>query len=99
LLNRKGSEEAKLKKADQAFEGYFIYTLLKEMQKTTGKKEGLFGKGPGGDVYQHFFHQALADKLSTERNGIGLTKFLMDAFHKRGSHVKHLNLEGGMTDK
>jgi len=83
LLSKNGaSEEAKLKKAAQAFEGYFVYTLLKEMQKTT-PKGSMFGKGTGGEVYEHLFQQALADKLSTSQNGIGLTKFLMNELQRR----------------
>jgi len=79
-----GGDEAKLKKAAQAFESYFVFTLLKEMQKTTPGK-GMFGKGPEGEIYQHLFQQALADKISTGSNGIGLTKFLMDELRKRPS--------------
>jgi len=85
LSSKSGAnEEAKLKKAAQAFESYFVYTLLKEMQKTTSEKS-MFGKGPEGEIYQHLFQQALADKISTGTNGIGLTKFLMDALQKRPS--------------
>jgi len=79
-----GGDEAKLKKAAQAFESYFVFTLLKEMQKTTPGK-GMFGKGPEGEIYQHLFQQALADKISTGSNGIGLTKFLTDELRKRGN--------------
>ncbi len=74
-------EERQLKVAAKGFEGYFIYTLLKEMQKTV-PQETLFGSGTGGDIYQHLFHQALADSLS-EQNSFGLSKMLVDHLHRQ----------------
>ncbi len=74
-------EEGKLRAAAEGFEGYFIYTLLKEMQKTV-PKGNLFGSGTGGDIYQHLFHQALSDKIAGE-NGLGFSKMLVDHLHQQ----------------
>jgi Rod binding domain-containing protein len=84
----RAKETAKLKKAAQAFEGYFIYMLMKEMQKTSSSKEGgLFGSGASGDTYQYLFQQAMSNKLASANGGFGLTKMMMREFQKRAPHA------------
>jgi len=81
LKNAGGSEEQKLKKAAQSFEGFFISMLFEKMQKTAGGK-GMFGKGTSGEVYGQLFNQALGDKLAAQQ-GIGLSKMLMENLYKK----------------
>lgn len=59
--------EKKLKKAAQSFETYFLYTLLKTMQR------GVAGvpKGLGQGTFNEMFDQKVAEKI-VERGGIGI---------------------------
>lgn len=71
-----GSDQTlKLKEAAQAFEAYFIQSLLKEMRRTQ-PKGGLFGEGSGKEIYQSLFDQKIAQKM-TESGGIGLSKVII----------------------
>ncbi len=83
--DERAKEEAKLKQAAQAFEGYFIYMLMKEMQKTSSKEGGLFGSGAAGETYQYLFQQAMSNKLASANGGFGLTKMMMREFNKRAA--------------
>lgn len=67
---------AEIKKGAEAFESYFIQTLLKEMRK--GVPKGVeSGVGLGDDLYQSMFDEAIAEKIS-ETGGIGLAKMLSE---------------------
>ncbi|GEM_PF-6772992 len=67
---------AEIEKGAQAFESYFIQTLLKEMKK--GLSSGVeSGVGLGEDIYQSMFDEAIAKKIS-EHGGIGLSKMLSE---------------------
>ncbi len=67
---------ADIEKGAQAFESYFIQTLLKEMRKglSSGSESGV---GLGEDLYQSMFDEAIAQKIS-EGGGIGLSKMLSE---------------------
>jgi flagellar protein FlgJ len=64
-----------IKKAAQAFEAYFIFSLLKEMRKTI-PAGGLLGARPGKEIYESLLDESLAAKMA-EGEGIGLTKLLV----------------------
>jgi len=64
-----------LKEAAQAFEAYFIHSLLKELRKT-GFQGGIFGKGMGQEIYQSIFDEKIAQKMA-ESGGIGLANLIL----------------------
>jgi Rod binding domain-containing protein len=59
--------EKKLKKATESFETYFLYTLLKTMQR------GIAGtsKGLEQSTFNEMFDQKIAEKIA-EKGGIGI---------------------------
>lgn len=73
-----GKKEGSLKKAAQAFEAYFINSLLQEMRKSI-PAGGFLGSGVGQGIYQAFFDEALADNLA-ERGGLGLARLLIQKY-------------------
>ncbi len=76
------NEERKLKKAAQSFESFFIAMLFEKMQKTSGNKDGMFGKGTSGEIYSQLFNQALGDKLAAQ-NSLGLSKMMLTQLQKK----------------
>ncbi len=72
-----------IKKAAQAFEAYFISSLLKEMRKII-PSESFLGAAPGKEIYETLLDQTLAEKMS-ERGGIGLAKLLVKKLTDRPS--------------
>jgi len=70
----------KIKQAAESFEAYFIYMLLKEMRKSV-PEGGLMGGGPGKDVYQYLFDEAISKEMS-KSGGIGLSKMLIENYQK-----------------
>ncbi len=67
---------AEIKKGAEAFESYFIQTLLKEMRKGLPKgEEG--GVASGEDMYQSMFDEAIAEKIA-KSGGVGLAKLLSE---------------------
>lgn len=63
--------EKKLKKAGESFESYFVYTLLKSMQKGVAGMSGDLGQG----TFNEMFDQKIAEKIA-ERGGIGIGKVI-----------------------
>lgn len=63
--------EKKLKKAGESFESYFVYTLLKSMQKGVAGMDGDLGQG----TFNEMFDQKIAEKIA-ERGGIGIGKVI-----------------------
>ncbi len=70
--NKKVSKEelAKLKKACQDFESFFVYYLLKVMDKTVPHGEGILGDSRPTQFYRDMFYEDLANEIS--RRGMGL---------------------------
>ncbi|MFQ5588125.1 MAG: rod-binding protein [Nitrospiria bacterium] len=65
-----------IKKGAEAFESYFIQTLLKEMRKGVPKGEA-GGVGLREDMYQSMFDEAIAEKIA-KSGGMGLAKLLSE---------------------
>jgi len=78
-----------IRKAAQAFEAYFIHSLLKEMRKTV-PGGGFLGAGPGKEIYESLLDEALAAKMA-EREGIGLAKLLVKKLTDQASSFKGIN--------
>jgi flagellar protein FlgJ len=70
--------QAKLHKAGQEFESYFISHLMKSMRETVPK--GLFDR-KGEQVWYSFYDQEIA-RLATQAGGIGITAFV-DAYTEK----------------
>lgn len=78
-----------IKKAAQAFEAHFIFSLLKEMRKTV-PSGGFLGSGPGKEIYESLLDETLATKMA-EREGIGLAKFLVKKMADQASSFKGID--------
>ena len=63
-------EEARLRKACQDFESFFVYYLLKNMDETVPRDKSILGKSRSQQFYREMFYENLADDIS--RRGIGL---------------------------
>jgi Rod binding domain-containing protein len=70
------AEEAK--KAANQFESFFLYLVLKEMDKTIDRTSGLFGDSTPDKFMREMYYEELAGKL-TESGGVGLSKMLMSS--------------------
>ena len=70
----KKTDDEKLKKACMDFESVFIQKMFKAMRQTI-PKSGLFGEGPGKDIFESLFDQELSKSLA-QRDGLGLGKVL-----------------------
>ena len=57
------ADAADLESVARDMEGLFMTVLVKELRKTIPGK-GLFGEGPGSEVYEGFFDQALGQALA-----------------------------------
>lgn len=79
-----GPEE--IKKAAQAFEAYFIFSLLEEMRKTV-PGGGFLGAGPGKEIYESLLDETMATKMA-ESQGIGLAKLLVKKLADQTSSLK-----------
>lgn len=64
---KKTNSPEEVKKAAEAFEAYFISSLLKEMRKTV-PHQGFLESGPGKEIYDALLDETLATKMS-ERGG------------------------------
>lgn len=68
-------EKAKeLKSACNQFESFFLYYLLKVMDKTVPRGEGVLGDSLAQRFYREMFYEDLADKIS--ESGMGLGQFM-----------------------
>jgi flagellar protein FlgJ len=63
-------DQEKLKKVCVEIESLFISQLLQFMRRTV-PQGGLWGKGPGKDIYETLFDQELSKSLA-KRGGLGL---------------------------
>jgi len=69
-------KEKELKSACGQFESFFLYYLLKVMDKTIPRGEGLLGDSLAQRFYREMFYEDLADKIS--ESGMGLGQFMYD---------------------
>ena len=74
-------ENRRLQEAARAFEAYFLSYLMKEMRKTI-PQGGAFGNGPGQEVYQSLFDEALGQAMA-QNGGIGLSKLVIQQYLKK----------------
>ncbi len=89
VKGNRASNPEEIKKAAQAFEAYFISSLLKEMRKTV-PEESFLRSGPGKEIYEALLDETLAEKMS-ERGGIGLTKLLVKKMTDQASSSKGID--------
>ncbi|HET6466488.1 MAG TPA: rod-binding protein [Nitrospiria bacterium] len=74
-------ESRRLQDAARAFEAYFLSYMMKEMRKTI-PQGGAFGNGPGQEVYQSLFDEALGQAMA-QNGGIGLSKLVIQQYLKK----------------
>ena len=68
------------------FESVFVRTLVSSLRQTSaiGSGGGMFGGGPGADVYGDWFDQNLAEQIG--RSGdVGIARTLMQDFERAGA--------------
>ncbi|MCG3117622.1 MAG: rod-binding protein [Candidatus Manganitrophus sp. SA1] len=83
------SNPEEIKKAAEAFESYFIFSLLKEMRKTV-PGGGFLGSGPGKEIYESLLDETMATKIA-QSEGIGLAKLLVKKLADQSSSFKGLD--------
>jgi len=66
-------ERKKLCEAAKNMEAFFIYTILKNFNKTL-TNGGLFPKEAGASLYMDMFLEGVADEVSKSPNGLGLAE-------------------------
>ena len=74
-------ESRRLQDAARSFEAFFLSYLMKEMRKTV-PQGGAFGNGPGQEVYQSLFDEALGQAMA-QNGGIGLSKLVIQQYLKK----------------
>ncbi len=57
-------QDAKLKKASQDFEAVFVGMMLKQMRKSIGGSNALFGNSSQSKIYQDMMDDTMAAQLS-----------------------------------
>ncbi len=70
----RSGDEAQLQKAAQAFEGYFVQTLLKEMRESADMGSGLFS-GTEMETFSDLFDQEIASRVAGR--GLGLADMIV----------------------
>jgi Rod binding domain-containing protein len=71
-------EMAKLKKASQDLESYFIYSILKKFN-SANVKSSLFGNEAGSDIYMDMFFEKVADQMAATGDGLGVAKEIVES--------------------
>lgn len=89
VKNKGTGDPEEIKKAAEAFEAYFIHSLLREMRKTV-PGGGFLGSGPGKEIYESLLDETLAVKMA-EREGIGLAKLLVKKLAEQASSFKGID--------
>lgn len=74
----RGELEATAKK----LEAVFMSMLAKQLRETMSE-DGLFGDGPGAEIYSGFFDQIMGEKLS-DRGGVGIAELIVRDSLRRG---------------
>ncbi len=84
------SEEdlGKLKEAAQDFEAIFLTMILKNMRKSV-PESGLFGTGPGADIYAGMFDENIARTVA-RKGGIHLSDTIIESLAGK----RHLGING-----
>ena len=81
LKGKQAATVPDMQKAATEFESYFLASLMGEMRKSI-PQGGLFGGGPGQDIYQSLFDQALGQALA-QKGGLGLAKQIVQHYVKK----------------
>ncbi len=71
----KEKDDEKLKESCKQFEGYFVQTMYKEMQKTVDDKNSLFPKSQATTTFTDFLVEEYSKNISTGR-GIGIADMM-----------------------
>ncbi|MBD3264292.1 MAG: hypothetical protein GF375_04230 [Candidatus Omnitrophica bacterium] len=81
-------QEEALREACKDFESFFLYYLLKTMDKTVDRSEGLLGESRPMQFYREMFYENIADRISAVGMGLQktlynqLTQFLLNKTYK-----------------
>jgi flagellar protein FlgJ len=85
-------DRERLKKACSDFEALFLARMMKIMRQSV-PSSGLWGNGPGKEIYDSFMDQELGKKLA-QREGLGLGKKIYHQVLKREEKSEPLSAEG-----
>lgn len=86
-LRRSGAETD----AAQRFEELLATLLVKELRRAL--PDGLFGQGPGADVYEGWFDEHLGRDLA-RGGGLGLAEIVRESLVRKGE-ARSRQVEGG----
>ena len=89
---RRKIDHERLKKACSDFEALFLARMMKIMRQSV-PSSGLWGNGPGKEIYDSLMDQELGKKLA-EREGLGLGKKIYHQVLKREEKSEPLSTEG-----
>lgn len=67
---------ATVEEAASQFESFFLYMLLKEMDKTVNRSS-LFGDGMATRFYREMYYERIADALSESGSPLGVSDLLL----------------------
>lgn len=84
-------DRERLKKACSDFEALFLARMMKIMRQSV-PSSGLWGNGPGKEIYDSFMDQELGKKLA-QREGLGLGKKIYHQVLKREEKSEPLSAE------
>ncbi len=74
----KAKDDEKLKSSCKEFEGYFVQTLYKEMQKTVDDKNSLFKKSQATNTFTDFLVEEYSKNIA-DGGGIGIAKMMYES--------------------
>jgi Rod binding domain-containing protein len=86
---------ATAEEAARQFESFFLYMLLKEMDKTVSRSS-LFGDSMASRFYREMYYEQLADALTESESPLGVADLLLSQL--QGTDNPRLPVEAGMPD-
>ncbi|MBD3246383.1 MAG: hypothetical protein GF333_05165 [Candidatus Omnitrophica bacterium] len=76
-------EGAQLQEACKDFESFFLYYLLKEMDKSVDRERGLIGDTRSMQIYREMWYEQLAEQIA--ERGMGLQDALYEQVQRQAA--------------
>jgi len=90
LKNKAGTDASDIEKVAQDFESYFLYVMLKEMEKTTNSSNKSYMK----QTYMSIMYEKVGDYMA--KKGIGIKEMIAEHLQK---NIKVLKEKGDNNGK
>ena len=78
-----GAGKATAEEAARQFESFFLYMLLKEMDKTVSRSS-LFGDSLASRFYREMYYERLSDAMSARGSPLGVSELLLSQLQGGG---------------